>query len=101
MKHYLEKLGLQISEGKPVTAAELTNIMESIRGIHDQMMNDVILQPAAYGCAIGGLSLALDVSLRTAAMVFDEWNRLHPRKFDLNDQIQVVVIDEKEDNSSG
>jgi len=76
MRQYLDRLGLHITEGKPETARDVTTIMEVIREIHDSMQQDNILQPAAYGCAIGGLSLALDVSLKTAAMLFDEWVRL-------------------------
>lgn len=97
MRQYLAKLGLNVSEGKPATAKELTEIMTIVAEIHDQMLNDIILQPAAYGCAIGGLSLALDITLKTAAMVFEEWQRLHPPKYQDGGNITVVVIGAEED----
>jgi len=97
MKRHLERLGLRVSEETPKTAKELTEIMETISNIHQEMLKDIILQPAAYGCAVGGLSLALDVSIRTAAMVFEEWNRLHPRNKPAG-AITVVVINPEESN---
>jgi hypothetical protein len=94
MRDYISKLGLELGpRSKPATSADLTEIMVTIMELHEDMLNDIILQPAAYGCAVGGLSLALDVSLRTAAMIFDEWRR----RTIPEDPINVQVISKPED----
>jgi hypothetical protein len=76
MRHYIARLGLELSPvSKPANSAEISEIMITVMELYEQMMNDDLLQSAAYGCAVGALSLTLDVSLRTAAMIFDDWRR--------------------------
>jgi hypothetical protein len=89
MRRYLDRLGLQVTEGKPAAGDDLKTILETVLGIHEQMMNDIILQQAAYGCAVGGLSLALGISLRTAAMVFDNYRSHRPSP---TDNICVITV---------
>jgi hypothetical protein len=68
----MNRLGLEFKDLNPVKTDE--NVHETVREvlvIYDRCLQDTVLSRAAYGLAVGGLSLALNVSLRTASLLVE------------------------------
>jgi hypothetical protein len=72
MRNLILSLGLKIIDPDPKnTHKNIQRTLEEVIKIYEQSMMDANLKTAAYGIAIGGVSIALNVTLRTAKLLVD------------------------------
>jgi hypothetical protein len=65
----MKKVGIVIQD--PLKEPSVHDTVKLIMEIYDQCLLDPDLSRAAYGCAVGGVSLALNVNLRTASLLVE------------------------------
>lgn len=69
MRNLMKKLGLEFqSEARE---QKIDETVRTILEIYDHCLKDPDLSRAAYGCAVGGVSLALNVNLKTAVLLVE------------------------------
>ena len=78
MRNLLTKIGIKIED--PSSELKVHETIAQIMEIYDQCRKDIVLTDVAYGCAVGGISLALNVNLRTATLLFEHALTLRRRK---------------------
>lgn len=69
----LTRLGIRVVPSNPsaITDVKVQITLEEILHIYDKCLHDPDLARAAYGLAIGGTALALNVTLKTAALLVE------------------------------
>lgn len=69
MRNLMKQIGIEIQD--PSKELSVHETVKLIMEIYDQCLFDPDLARAAYGCAVGGVSLALNVNLRTASLLVE------------------------------
>lgn len=88
MRNLLSRAGVHC-DGQ-VAQANIQQTVAIMTDLYFKCLEDHELSRAAYGCAVGGLSIALNCSLKTAALLFEHGLALRHLRGDQVPTLQVV-----------